>query len=335
MNSSTFVKQEPLELELIPTSHLFDSSSNVIGSAFDTYINTNYVDDSPGSNSNHVPGPAINFDLDVSNSEMMCYFMDSDLVSTTNGNTGSNHSDPTALTSGRPLDSMLEPQDNVGYMGSHLPYTYQPHPFMESSSLAPSVVSAVPDRKKKNHQGTRKPSTKSNHSDSNGEPTYRSDLVLSPEELDLIARANPKERRQIRNKISARNFRLRRKEYVNELEVRAMRFDEEVAMLHETILHNQSETKHLQQCIDDLLKKFALLTTTCSGLQQFKGLDPLTDMTFTSDGRLTNSSSAESHLTCREVSTFEATNSGSELLSDDTLTPLFSSSRERALMVKA
>jgi hypothetical protein len=39
----------------------------------------------------------------------------------------------------------------------------------------------------------------------------QADISLTPEEIEMLANLNPKERRQIRNKISARNFRVRRK----------------------------------------------------------------------------------------------------------------------------
>jgi len=64
-----------------------------------------------------------------------------------------------------------------------------------------------------------------------------------------------KERRQIRNKISARNFRVRRKEYIQNLETTKEQQQEEINLLRQALLHLQEENTKLQQEIEELRKQ--------------------------------------------------------------------------------
>lgn len=321
MDNSNYIKQEPNE----PTC-VYNPSQSTVGSAFETYINSDFVEDnsvSPGAANNNT-APSMNFDLDVSNSEMMCYFMDSDMLP-----------NDLAINNNLSIDRILE-SNNLVYLNSHLLHSYP-----QSSYSAPSRKNDAP---KKKSNSTRKSSPKSTVSEPSAENSsaFRPDLILSPDELDLIAKANPKERRQIRNKISARNFRLRRKEYVTDLELKASRFDEEFSLLQEALLKNENENVHLKNCLDDLLKKFNLLTSSFSGLQQFNGLDPLNDITITVDGKLTSSKSnivspgnhQDSSLSCREQSSLEG-NIKNENLSDGAHSSIFPNSRDHGFMVKA
>ncbi|CAI2175602.1 14393_t:CDS:2 [Funneliformis geosporum] len=64
-----------------------------------------------------------------------------------------------------------------------------------------------------------------------------------------LKKLSSKERRQIRNKISARNFRVRRKETTKEQQ------QEEINILKQALVHLQEENKKLQQEVDKLRKQ--------------------------------------------------------------------------------
>ncbi|CAG8591186.1 7879_t:CDS:2 [Funneliformis caledonium] len=70
-----------------------------------------------------------------------------------------------------------------------------------------------------------------------------------------LKKLSSKERRQIRNKISARNFRVRRKEYIQNLETTKEQQQEEINILKQALVHLQEENKKLQQEVDKLRKQ--------------------------------------------------------------------------------
>ncbi|EXX77482.1 hypothetical protein RirG_023380 [Rhizophagus irregularis DAOM 197198w] len=70
-----------------------------------------------------------------------------------------------------------------------------------------------------------------------------------------MKKLSSKERRQIRNKISARNFRVRRKEYIQNLETTKEQQQEEINLLRQALLHLQEENTKLQQEIEELRKQ--------------------------------------------------------------------------------
>ncbi|CAJ0760947.1 5200_t:CDS:2, partial [Entrophospora sp. SA101] len=69
-----------------------------------------------------------------------------------------------------------------------------------------------------------------------------------------IKKLSSKERRQIRNKISARNFRVRRKEYIQSLASLKEQQQEEINILKQALLHLQEENTQLKQEVEDLRK---------------------------------------------------------------------------------
>ncbi|CAG8568939.1 5089_t:CDS:2 [Diversispora eburnea] len=73
-------------------------------------------------------------------------------------------------------------------------------------------------------------------------------------QIDL-KKLSSKERRQLRNKISARNFRVRRKEYIQSLESTKEQQQEEINLLRQALLHLQEENTKLQQEVEELRKQ--------------------------------------------------------------------------------
>ncbi|KAF0458503.1 bzip transcription factor [Gigaspora margarita] len=65
-------------------------------------------------------------------------------------------------------------------------------------------------------------------------------------QIDL-KKLSSKERRQLRNKISARNFRVRRKEYIQSLESTKEQQQEEINLLRQALVHLQEENTRLQE----------------------------------------------------------------------------------------
>ncbi|CAG8767478.1 13157_t:CDS:2, partial [Dentiscutata erythropus] len=73
-------------------------------------------------------------------------------------------------------------------------------------------------------------------------------------QIDL-KKLSSKERRQLRNKISARNFRVRRKEYIQSLESTKEQQQEEINLLRQALMHLQEENTRLQQEVEELRKQ--------------------------------------------------------------------------------
>lgn len=69
-----------------------------------------------------------------------------------------------------------------------------------------------------------------------------------------LKKLNPKERRQLRNKLSARNFRVRRKEYITSLEEQVSNHKKEAVQLRERLNAVEDENTTLRKEID-LLKR--------------------------------------------------------------------------------
>lgn len=72
------------------------------------------------------------------------------------------------------------------------------------------------------------------------------DLIMTREEAELLTRLNAKERRQLRNKISARNFRIRRKEYISSLENKVEQQECETKRLKEELKDKGLEVLRLK-----------------------------------------------------------------------------------------
>ncbi|CAG8689105.1 8480_t:CDS:2 [Cetraspora pellucida] len=73
-------------------------------------------------------------------------------------------------------------------------------------------------------------------------------------QIDL-KKLSSKERRQLRNKISARNFRVRRKEYIQSLESTKEQQQEEINLLRQALMHLQEENTRLKQEVEELRKQ--------------------------------------------------------------------------------
>ncbi|KAG0163784.1 hypothetical protein DFQ28_011192 [Apophysomyces sp. BC1034] len=74
-----------------------------------------------------------------------------------------------------------------------------------------------------------------------------------------IKRLTPKERRQLRNKISARNFRVRRKEYITTLEAQVDEHKKHADGLQERLGKVEEENKQLRTEVDSLRRQNQLL----------------------------------------------------------------------------
>ncbi|KAJ8657304.1 hypothetical protein O0I10_007120 [Lichtheimia ornata] len=70
-----------------------------------------------------------------------------------------------------------------------------------------------------------------------------------------IKKLTPKERRQLRNKISARNFRVRRKEYINTLEAQVEDHKQHADQLQSRLDDVEEENKQLRQEVDTLRRQ--------------------------------------------------------------------------------
>ncbi|KAI8379018.1 hypothetical protein BD560DRAFT_389307 [Blakeslea trispora] len=98
----------------------------------------------------------------------------------------------------------------------------------------------------------------------------RGSLASMPEEsisLEAYAEADgidlkkltPKERRQLRNKISARNFRVRRKEYISTLEGQVNDHKKAAEALREKLIQAEEENKKLRKEMDSLKRQNQIL----------------------------------------------------------------------------
>ncbi|KAJ1948950.1 hypothetical protein FBU59_001363 [Linderina macrospora] len=73
-----------------------------------------------------------------------------------------------------------------------------------------------------------------------------------------------KERRQLRNKISARNFRVRRKEYISNLEAEVRQHREEADGLRKELSTSRAETAQLRDEVAKLRLKLSALTVAAN-----------------------------------------------------------------------
>ncbi|KAL1916882.1 uncharacterized protein VTP21DRAFT_5079 [Calcarisporiella thermophila] len=90
----------------------------------------------------------------------------------------------------------------------------------------------------------------------------------TPEE---IKKMSSKEKRQLRNKISARNFRVRRKEYITSLEEQIEYQKKEVAELREELRQAQEENERLRTEVENLRSEKE--TNTDDGMDILYGCD--------------------------------------------------------------
>ncbi|OMH85949.1 hypothetical protein AX774_g491 [Zancudomyces culisetae] len=90
---------------------------------------------------------------------------------------------------------------------------------------------------------------------------FKNDEEDELSKLDL-KNMSSKERRQIRNKISARNFRVRRKEYIQTLEERVRKFETENDRLKQELEHKDIENSVLKRELDELRQKLETVFPT-------------------------------------------------------------------------
>ncbi|ORX94952.1 hypothetical protein K493DRAFT_220283 [Basidiobolus meristosporus CBS 931.73] len=81
------------------------------------------------------------------------------------------------------------------------------------------------------------------------------EVELDPNDPD-IQKLSSKERRQLRNKISARNFRVRRKEYIATLEAQVQQYQSEVKSLRESFNQVEDENTKLRTELEQMRNKY-------------------------------------------------------------------------------
>lgn len=305
MSSPNNIKRENIDDE-VPSSV---SPNN--GNAFDKYIHTDYLDDNTMNISNIInQDPNGN---EIQNQEMVDLFINSLFIP--------------------------EPTLNQNLI--------QPNFFSLDNSALPPIVEDMTAQMDAGSPGTTatfdsefngSSRTKKDKSKYGDNCHIRADLILSPEDQEQIEKAGPKERRQIRNKISARNFRLRRKEYINGLEDKVKMYDENISALHQELANKQKENISLQIDIEDLRQKFELLTAQTPSLQHLSGIDPSRDLTIYQGQLVTMDSIKESiqtnRFSCRDLSGIEVNKQG-DVIGDNKLGNRFQASNGQSYMVKA
>ncbi|KAJ3183755.1 hypothetical protein HDU87_005871 [Geranomyces variabilis] len=98
------------------------------------------------------------------------------------------------------------------------------------------------------------------------------DLRKFVDELENDATITPKEKRQLRNKLSARNFRVRRKEYVTQLETQL----KEVSLARDALA---ARNKELECENSDLIAKLAAMSLKASNAASSRSSSPTTSST--------------------------------------------------------
>ncbi|KAG0279743.1 hypothetical protein BGZ95_000342 [Linnemannia exigua] len=89
------------------------------------------------------------------------------------------------------------------------------------------------------------------------QPGIKTDDIPSSKDLKKMT---SKERRQLRNKISARNFRVRRKEYINTLEGQVEQHKTEARHLREAVTYVQAENQRLKEELEASKRQLAQAT---------------------------------------------------------------------------
>ncbi|KAI1288062.1 hypothetical protein EDD11_010093, partial [Mortierella claussenii] len=89
------------------------------------------------------------------------------------------------------------------------------------------------------------------------QPGIKTDDIPSSKDLKKMT---SKERRQLRNKISARNFRVRRKEYIGQLEGQVEQHKTEARHLREAVVVVQSENKRLKEELEEIKRQLTQST---------------------------------------------------------------------------
>ncbi|KAI8070046.1 hypothetical protein BC940DRAFT_296818 [Gongronella butleri] len=102
------------------------------------------------------------------------------------------------------------------------------------------------------------PDKKSRRDSLGDDPLVSLEAFAESDGID-IKKLTPKERRQLRNKISARNFRVRRKEYITTLEQQVNEHKKHAEQLIEKLSKMDDENRQLRQEVDYLKQQNLLL----------------------------------------------------------------------------
>ncbi|CAG8492429.1 5014_t:CDS:2 [Paraglomus brasilianum] len=81
---------------------------------------------------------------------------------------------------------------------------------------------------------------------------FDTDNVIKQNENNIDQKMSLKERRKLRNKISARNFRARRKEYIQHLEATVQEQQNEILLLNQTLAYFKESNSRLTHEVEQL-----------------------------------------------------------------------------------
>ncbi|KAG0040778.1 hypothetical protein BGZ82_009760 [Podila clonocystis] len=113
------------------------------------------------------------------------------------------------------------------------------------------------------HDDAENEKTTTTHGGLKTQPGIKTDDIPSTSDLKKMT---SKERRQLRNKISARNFRVRRKEYIGALEGQVLQHRTEAAHLREAVTIVNDENKRLKEELDEAKRQLSQATISNSSL---------------------------------------------------------------------
>ncbi|GAN02221.1 hypothetical protein MAM1_0018c01662 [Mucor ambiguus] len=168
--------------------------------------------------------------------------------------------------------SVVQEKDNfVTFLPHSTPATKKQSAPKKAKFKEPIFVTESPQsyKKKKKASSTANPSNHSSAEDNSDDDMLLEDDMQHPN--SSMKQMTSKERRQLRNKISARNFRVRRKEYITQLE-------EKVSDHEKTINDLKKENQKLRQANQELTKQLLI--------------QPITPPSSSGDELLSNSSSS-------------------------------------------
>ncbi|KAL9555196.1 hypothetical protein MBANPS3_002469 [Mucor bainieri] len=158
--------------------------------------------------------------------------------------------------------SVVQEKDNfVTFLPHSTPATKKQTASKKAKFKEPIFVTESPEsyeKKKKNNKATAAANSIHHNNNSSAEDNSDDDMALEDDMHHSNAsmkKMTSKERRQLRNKISARNFRVRRKEYITQLE-------EKVSDHETTIEALKKENEKLRQANQELMKQLLLQPIT-------------------------------------------------------------------------
>ncbi|KAG0092219.1 hypothetical protein BGZ92_010448 [Podila epicladia] len=111
------------------------------------------------------------------------------------------------------------------------------------------------------HDDAENEKTTTTHGGLKTQPGIKTDDIPSSSDLKKMT---SKERRQLRNKISARNFRVRRKEYIGALEGQVLQHRTEAAHLREAVTIVNDENKRLKAELEEVKRQLSQATISNS-----------------------------------------------------------------------